>query len=379
MGEAKRSERIYLSPPAVLGSEERAVVSAVRSNWIAPLGPEVDALEDDLSRLVGVQSSLATSSGTGAIHLALLALGVSPGDVVLISTFTFIGSVSPATMMGAEPWFVDSSFDSWNVDPGLLRIALETAQRQGRHVGAVVAVDLFGQCANYAEIVPICEEFGVPLIEDAAEALGATCHGQQAGSFGQLGILSFNGNKIVTTSGGGALVSNAVDLVERARFFATQARDPARHYEHSEIGYNYRLSNILAALGRAQLSTLEQRVEARRAVFESYLEMLGDMDGLEFMPEADYGRSTRWLTTLTVDPERFGATRDDIINALEAENIEARPVWKPMHLQPVFTGSKVFGGQASARIFELGLCLPSGTDLSNEDVERIAKIVRLVP
>ena len=370
------NERIYLSPPAVLGDEEASIISALRSNWIAPLGPEVDAFEVELAMQTGTSHALALSSGTAAIHLALIAFGVQPGDVVIAPSFTFIGSVNPVVYVGAEPWFVDSEASSWNLDPELLTEALEAARNEGRRVGAVIAVDLIGQCADYQRIEEICTTFDVPLLEDAAEALGATCGDRPAGSFGRAAILSFNGNKIITTSGGGALVSNDADLVERCRHLSTQAREPVVHYEHRDIGYNYRLSNLLAALGRAQLATLDERVAARRRIFDTYVEHLGNLDGIEFMPEADYGESNRWLTTLTVDPQGSGATNLDIIEALEVDNIEARPVWKPMHLQPVFEGARMFGGSVSQRLFATGLCLPSGTQMTDDDIERVVGIVR---
>jgi dTDP-4-amino-4,6-dideoxygalactose transaminase len=306
------NNRIYLSPPAVLGDEESSIVAALRSNWIAPVGPEVDAFEDDLATQTGVGHALATSSGTAAIHVALLAFGVSSGDVVIAPSFTFIGSVNPVAYIGAETWFVDSEVETWNLDPNRLHEALSAALKEGRRVGAVIAVDLLGQCADYARIEDVCAEFDVPLLEDAAEALGATYAGRPAGSYGRAAILSFNGNKIITTSGGGALVSDDADLVERCRHLATQAREPDLHYEHREIGYNYRMSNILAALGRAQLATLDERVAARRRLFDTYVTRLGDLDGLDFMPEASYGVSNRWLTTLSVDPDRFGAANLDV-------------------------------------------------------------------
>ena len=368
--------RIYLSPPSVLGEEESSIIAALRSNWIAPVGPEVDAFEDDLATQTGVGHALATSSGTAAIHLALTALGVSTGDVVVAPSFTFVGSVNPVAYVGGETWFADSEVGSWNLDPDRLHEALAVARKEGRRVGAVIAVDLLGQCADYARIEEVCADFGVLVIEDAAEALGATYAGRPAGSFGRAGILSFNGNKIITTSGGGALVSDDADLVERCRHLATQAREPVTHYEHREVGYNYRMSNILAALGRAQLATLGERVEARRRLFDTYVERLGDLDGLDFMPEASYGESSRWLTTLTVDPDRFGATNLDIIEALEADNIEARPVWKPMHLQPLFAGARMFGGAVSEQLFATGLCLPSGTQMTENDIDRVVGIVR---
>jgi len=372
------TERIYLSPPYVSGNEKELVAEAIDSNWIAPLGPQVEAFESELVSEVGVSRALVTSTGTAALHLALDALGVGDGDVVLAPSFTFIGGVSPIRYVGAEPWFIDSSRSTWNIDPELLEQALRAARSEGRTVGAVIAVDLFGQCADYGQIGEICERFEVPLIEDAAEALGATGEGGSAGSFGRAAILSFNGNKIITTSGGGALVSNDETLLDRALFLATQARDPAEHYEHSVIGYNYRMSNLLAAVGRAQLATLGERVEVRRRIFDSYVDLLGDIDGIEFMPEAPYGQSNRWLTTLTFDSERFGPDRDDVLDLLESENIEARPVWKPMHQQPVFAGSRTFGGAVSEQIFETGICLPSGTGLRDEQIDRIAALVRSV-
>lgn len=373
------TDRIYLSPPFVSGTEKQMVDDAIDSNWIAPLGPQVEAFESELAEAAGTRRSLATSTGTAALHLVLDVLGVGPGDVVVGPTFTFIGGVSPIHYVGAEPWFVDSSASTWNLDPELLEEALATARSEGRLVGAVIAVDLFGQTADYEQIEAICDRYEVPLVADAAEALGATgVGGRPAGSFGRAGILSFNGNKIITTSGGGALVSDDEDLVDRAFHLATQARDPAPHYEHSAIGYNYRMSNLLAAVGRAQLATLDMRVAARRRIFDTYVELLGDVAGIEFMPEAPYGRSNRWLTAVTIDPVRFGAGRDDVLTALERENIEARPVWKPMHRQPVFAGSRVFGGAVSEEIFEAGVCLPSGTGLREDQIERITGIVRSV-
>ena len=370
------NSRIYLSPPSVLGDEEAAIVAALRSNWIAPLGPEVDGLEADLAERVGVDHALALSSGTAAIHIALLAMGVTAGDVVIVPSFTFIGSVNPAVYIGAEPWFVDSEPESWNLDPELVREALEAARSEGRRVGAVIPVDLLGQCADYAPLEAVCREFGVPIFEDAAEALGATYQGRAAGSFGQAAALSFNGNKIITTSGGGALVSDDEELMERCRHLSTQAREPVLHYEHRDIGFNYRMSNLLAALGRAQLATLDDRVAARRALFDMYVTQLGDLDGLAFMPEAAFGTSNRWLTALSVDPDRFGATNLDIIAALAEDNIEARPVWKPMHLQPVFAGSRVFGGAVCESLYSHGLCLPSGTQMTEDDMARVVDGVR---
>jgi pyridoxal phosphate-dependent aminotransferase EpsN len=367
--------RVYLSSPHMSGPELPLIQEAFDSNWIAPLGPHVDGFERELSKRVGVAHAAALSSGTAALHLALLLLGVERGDEVLCSTLTFSASANAITYVDAVPVFVDASPETWNLDPQLLREELEAGSRRGGLPKAVIAVDLYGQCADYDAIGSACQEFGVPLIEDAAEALGATYRGRPAGSFGRIGVFSFNGNKIITTSGGGMLVSDDPSLVQRAKFLATQARDPAPHYEHSEIGYNYRMSNLLAALGRGQLRVLDDRVEARRANFQAYEDALAGLDGLEFMPEAEYGRCTRWLTCCIVDPERFGASREDIRLALEAEDIEARPVWKPMHLQPVFAGCRVVGGAVSERLFELGLCLPSGSNLSREDRQRVIDVV----
>ena len=369
------TERIYLSPPHLIEGERELVAEALESNWIAPLGPQVDAFEQELAAATGRQHVSALSSGTAALHLCVRLLGIGDGDEVLVSSLTFSATVNALCYERAAPVFVDATPDSWNLDPELLCDELDRLGRLGKLPKAVLAVDLYGQCADYDAVTAACARWGVPLIEDAAEALGATYRDRPAGSFGEISILSFNGNKIITTSGGGALLSNNEAFVRRARFLATQARDPAPHYEHSEIGYNYRMSNILAALGRAQLSTLEMRVAARRRNFEHYSERLGDLPGLSFMPEAPYGRSTRWLTCLTINPRVFGATREDVRLALEAENIEARPVWKPMHLQPVFKGCRAIGGSVSERLFDRGLCLPSGSSLSESDRERVIRIV----
>jgi pyridoxal phosphate-dependent aminotransferase EpsN len=302
-------------------------------------------------------------------------LGVGPGDEVICSSLTFCASANPITYEGAGPVFVDAD-ESWTLDPSLLEEALRDGDRRGRRPKAVIAVDLYGQCADYDAIVPLCQRHGVPLIEDAAEALGATWRGKPAGGFGALGVYSFNGNKIITTSGGGMLVSADRTIVEKARFLATQARDPAPHYQHSAVGFNYRMSNVLAAIGRGQLRVLSDRVRARRANFEAYAKGLGDLPGLSFMPEKSAGRANRWLTCAIVDPTLFGASREEIRLALEAENIEARPVWKPLHLQPVFSGCRMYGGVVSERMFELGLCLPSGSSLAEEDRRRVIEIVR---
>ncbi len=364
--------RIYLSPPDVGPEDHAAIQRAVDSGWIAPLGPEVDALEVELATITQRSQGVALSSGTAALHLGLLALGVGPGDRVLVSSLTFAATANAVRYTGAEPVFVDSDRKTWNMDPDLLGEALEG---QGRFA-ACVPVDIYGQCADYGRIEALCAEHEVPLIEDAAEALGATYRGRNAGSFGVMATLSFNGNKIITTSGGGALVTDNEDWARQTRWLATQARDPAPHYEHSTIGYNYRLSNLLAALGRSQLADLGRRVDKRREHNRFYRDALADLPGVAFMPEADECRSTFWLTCVTVDPSEAGTDREQIRTHLESLDIEARPVWKPMHLQPVFSQSSAVGGSVSADLFEHGLCLPSGSNLSDEARDRVVAGVR---
>ena len=338
----------------------------------------MDAFEAEFAAAVGAPYALALSSGTAALHLALLLAGVGPGDEVLVSTLTFSASVNPIVYLGAKPVFIDSERASWNMDPALLEETLVGRARAGKLPKAVIPVHLYGQSADMDPILAVCNRYGVTVIEDAAEALGATYKGRAPGTLGRAGIYSFNGNKIITTSGGGMLVSGDRELIDHARKLATQARDPAPHYEHSEIGYNYRLSNVLAAIGRGQLEVLEDRVQARRKNFEFYRQALGDLPGIAFMPEAPWGRATRWLTCITVDPAEFGADREAIRLALEAEDIESRPLWKPMHLQPVFAGCPVVGGAVAAGLFERGLCLPSGTSLTDADLARVVDVVRRV-
>ncbi|MFW5968617.1 MAG: DegT/DnrJ/EryC1/StrS family aminotransferase [Persicimonas sp.] len=371
-----QSDRIYLSPPHLGEFEEEYVQEAFDTNWIAPLGPNVDAFEEEFREVVGAEHALALSSGTAGLHLALIEAGVGEGDEVMVSSLTFAASVNAIVYCGARPVLVDSERESWNVDPALVREALEERAKRGALPKALILVHLYGQCADIDPIVEACREYGVTVIEDAAEALGASYKGKAPGTFGASGVFSFNGNKIITTSGGGMLVSDDAELIEHARKLSTQARDEAPHYQHSEIGYNYRLSNVLAGIGRGQLRVLEDRVEARRGNFDYYREHLGDLPGLEFQPEAEWGRHTRWLTVLTIEPDAFGASREDVRLALEAENIEARPVWKPMHLQPVFEECEMIGGAVSEELFEKGLCFPSGSDLSRGDQDRVIEIVR---
>lgn len=357
------------------GYEQDFVHDAFASNWIAPLGPHVNEFERELAAYADVRYAIALSSGTAALHLALILSGVERGDEVICSTFTFSASANVIAYQQAVPVFIDSKADSWNIDPDCLEEELTELAHSGRKPKAVIAVDLYGQCADYSRIEPICKKFGVTLIEDAAEALGANCFGKKAGSFGKMATFSFNGNKIITTSGGGMLVSDDEEIVNRARFLATQARDPVPHYQHSTIGYNYRMSNILAAIGRGQLKVLDERVEVRRSIFEYYKQYLGQLPGISFMPEATYGRCTRWLTCIVVDPKVFGANREDVRISLEEANIEARPLWKPMHLQPVFAGCRVRGGAVSEELFDKGLCLPSGSAMTRGDQDRVGEII----
>ncbi|RKG62551.1 aminotransferase class I/II-fold pyridoxal phosphate-dependent enzyme [Corallococcus sp. AB011P] len=373
------SSRIYLSSPH-MGTLERGYVDdAFASNWIAPLGPHVDAFQEEFARCVGTPHALALSSGTAALHLALQLVGVGPGDDVLVSTLTFSASVNPIRYLGACPVFIDSERTSWNMDPALLEEELAMRARLGRLPRAVVVVHLYGQSADLDPLMATCDRYGVPVVEDAAEALGSTYKGRAPGTVGRVGIYSFNGNKILTTSGGGMLVSADGELVQHALKLATQARDTAPHYQHSEVGYNYRMSNVLAAIGRGQLRVLEDRVSARRANHAFYAEAFRDLPGIQFMPEAPWGRHTRWLTTITIDPEAFGADREAVRVALERDNIEARPVWKPMHLQPVFANFERRRGSVAEDLFRHGLCLPSGSNLTRRELERVVEGVRAVP
>jgi dTDP-4-amino-4,6-dideoxygalactose transaminase len=456
----KNKKRIYLSPPHMGGEEEAFIHMAFESNYIAPLGPMVDAFEKEFAQTVGIPHVVALSSGTAGLHLALHVLGVGQGDEVFASTLTFIGSVTPITFQGASPVFIDADRGTWTMDPDLLDRELEVCRKRGMLPKAVVPTDLYGQCIDYDRILEICECYNVPVVADAAEALGATYgsrekaggskqagvsskqeavdRGQRSGDSRQEGVsnkpeavdigqrsgdsrpeavelgqraedrdrksgrvegqrlhagkgargavFSFNGNKIITTSGGGMLASDDEVFIAKARFLSQQARDPAPHYEHTEIGYNYRMSNILAAIGRGQLRVLDERISKKREIFGYYETALKDVPGIEFMREARYGKSNRWLTALLISPEEFGADREDVRLALEEENIEARPVWKPMHMQPVFQvaglkaregryRARVVGGEVSEDLFNRGLCLPSGTAMTEEDLERVVSVI----
>ena len=372
------TKRIYLCPPHMSGYEMGYIKEAFATNWIAPLGPQVDAFESEMAQYIKCRT-LALSSGTAALHLALRLLGVEQGDIVFCSSLTFIGSVNPVLYLGAEPVFIDSEPESWNMSPVALEKAFAWAKSAGRMPKAVITVDLYGQSADYESLLNICNEYGVPVVEDAAEALGASYKGKACGTLGRFGVFSFNGNKIITTSGGGMLVGADEEALKKALFWATQARDPAPWYQHSEMGYNYRMSNIVAAIGRGQLQVIDERVDAHRAVFERYQEALGDIPGVRFMPEASYGRCNRWLTVMTLDPEICKVQPMQIINALTAENIESRPVWKPMHLQPLFAGCKYFthgdGESIADRLFATGVCLPSGSSMTEGEQQRVIEVV----
>ncbi len=352
------------------------LLEAFDSNWIAPFGPDIDAFEAEVAERVGVGHAVALTSGTAALHLALLILGVGLGDDVLVPSFTFVSTAGAVRYLGARPIFVDCSPSTWTVDPDLLASELAARARVGGLPAAVVSVDLYGQAADYDALLECCADYDVPVVEDAAEALGASYRGRQAGSFGAAGVFSFNGNKIITTSGGGMLVTTSGEVARRARHLANQARDPYPHFEHSSLGFNYRLSNLLAALGRAQLRGLDERVERRRRINKAYQASLNDLPGLEFMPIAGYGEPNYWLTCAVIEPKLFGADREEVRMALEGIDVESRPTWKPLHLQPVFRELPVVGGAVCEGIFRRGLCLPSGSGLSDEDLGRVVETVR---
>lgn len=378
----QQDKRIFLSSPHMSGNEQKYIQEAFDLNWIAPLGNNVNGLEKDLAEYNSIKDAAVVTSGTAAIHLALRLLNVGREDTVFVSSLTFVASANPILYQGATPVLIDSEMDTWNMSPVALERALREANVDGKLPKAVIVVNLYGQSAKIDEIMALCDEYGVPVIEDAAESLGSKYKGQNSGTFGKFGVFSFNGNKIITTSGGGALVSNDEEALKQARFYATQARDQAVHYQHSEVGYNYRMSNIVAGIGRGQMEVLDERVQQRRAVFNRYYEAFGNLEGFEFQPELEDTMSNRWLTALTVDPEIAGISSHDIIEQLAEENIEARPVWKPMHLQPLFEGVKYYpheeGNSVSDYLFEYGLCLPSGSNMSVEEQERVIGLVKVL-
>ncbi|MFP4321488.1 MAG: DegT/DnrJ/EryC1/StrS family aminotransferase [Anaerolineales bacterium] len=370
------TERIYLSPPHMSGEELRRVQDVFAQNWVAPAGPHLAQFETLFQEYTGAANAVALSSGTAALHLALIALGVEAGDEVLVSTLTFAGSVYPIRYQGARPVFIDSAPDSWNMDPNLLEDALKRKTRQGPRPKAVIPVHLYGQAADMDAILDICARYDVPVIEDAAESLGSRYKDRHPGTLGQIGIFSFNGNKIITAGGGGMLITKDPAIAAQARKLAGQAREPVPHYEHTDIGYNYRMSNVLAAIGCGQMAVLDDRVARKRAIFAHYRVALGDIPGLHFVDEMPYGLHTRWLSVMLVDAAQFGATPEQIRLRLEDHNIEARSVWKPMHLQPVFKGYETVGGAVAEGLFERGLCLPSGTALTDAQLDHIIAIIR---
>jgi len=371
-----KTEKIWLSSPHMGGNEMRFVQEAYDLNWVAPLGANVDGFEHDIAQFTGAIQAATLSSGTAALHLALILAGVGPGDYVICQSMTFSASANPIAYLGAIPVFVDSESDTWNMSPVFLDEAIQFCLSQGKKPKAIIPVHLYGMPANINEILEIAEKYDIPMIEDAAESLGSTYQGKVTGTFGAMGILSFNGNKIITTSGGGALISDNAGHIDRARFLATQARDAAPHYQHSEIGYNYRMSNILAGIGRGQMEVLSERVQQRREINRWYRSILAGLEGLEFQsePDSEYF-SNFWLTAITINPEKVGITREELRLKLLEENIEARPLWKPMHLQPVFEGSPYFGSGVSDKLFLQGLCLPSGSNLTEHQKARIKEVL----
>jgi dTDP-4-amino-4,6-dideoxygalactose transaminase len=370
--------KIWLSSPHMGGRERDYVTEAFDTNWVAPLGPNVNGFEKDLETYLddGVHVA-ALSAGTAALHLGLILLGVQPGDEVICQSMTFSASANPIAYLGAIPVFVDSEPDTWNMSPEFLEEAIKDRLAKGKTIKAIIPVHLYGMPAKMDRISAIAQKYNIPILEDAAEALGSSIEGKMCGTFGDIAALSFNGNKIITTSGGGALVSRSAEIVEKSRFLSTQARDAAPHYEHSHIGYNYRMSNICAGIGRGQMEVLQDRVERRRAMFHWYKQELGAMPGISFVEEPTGYFSNRWLTTILIDPaEAGGLTRETLRLAMEAQNIESRPLWKPMHMQPVFKNYPYFGNGVSEKLFEQGLCLPSGSNLEEADLTRIKAVLQ---
>lgn len=365
------AKKIWLSSPHMCGREQKYVEEAFDTGWIAPLGANVDGLENDISAYLSVADTAVLTSGTAAIHLGLLLLGVSPGDEVICQSFTFSASANPITYCGATPVFVDSEPETWNMCPSALELAIRERLALGKTLKAIIPVHLYGMPAKMEQILTIADQYGIPVLEDAAEALGSRIGTQMAGTFGKVGVLSFNGNKIITTSGGGALVSDDTELTKKARFLATQARDDAPHYQHSHIGYNYRLSNVLAGIGRGQMEILPSRIDARRSINQRYRRYFGSIDGVSFQDEPATYHSNYWLTGILINSETAPVNREELRLALTEANIESRPLWKPMHLQPIFQGSPYYGATVCEKLFTEGLCLPSGSNLKDEDFERI--------
>ena len=368
-------QKIWLSSPHLTGEEQKYIEEAFKDNWVAPLGPNVNGLEQDICRYTGAKACSALSSGTAAIHLALILLGIEKDDEVICSTFTFSASANPIRYQQAIPVFVDSEKDTWNMCPDVLEEAITDRIKKGKKPKAIILVHLYGMPSQMDEILSVANKYEIPIIEDAAEAIGSSYKGKAMGTFGEMGVFSFNGNKIITTSGGGALISDLPDYCQKATFLATQARDNAPHYQHSHIGYNYRMSNIVAGIGRGQMEVLDDRVSARRANYEFYKKELAEIDEISFTDEPEAYFSNRWLTTILT---KDYSTRELIRTTLEKENIESRPLWKPMHLQPIFEGFPNYGNGTSDNLFELGLCLPSGSNLRDEQKERVIRAIKTV-
>lgn len=373
-------KRIYLSAPHMSGHEQDYIKEAFETNWIAPLGPNVDAFEQAMVDYSGTGAAAALSAGTAAIHLAFILLDVKPGDTVFCSSLTFSASANPICYQGATPVFIDSDEDTWTMSPAALERAFQDAEAKGKLPKAVIVVNLYGQSCDMEPIIEIAGRYNVPVVEDAAESLGATYKGKKSGTLGKFGIYSFNGNKIITTSGGGMLIGDDEELIEKARFYATQSREPARYYQHKKVGYNYRMSNIVAGIGRAQIKVLKDRVARKREVFAKYKNELADLKGLSFMEDAAYGTSNKWLTVIRIDPKISPVKPLEIMETLEKENIESRPVWKPMHLQPVFARCNFYakedGMDISKMLFEQGVCMPSGTQMTIAEQDRVIEIVK---
>lgn len=369
------SNRIFLSAPHMGGNELKYIQEAFDANYIAPIGEQITKFEETICLYTGAKYAVALSSGTAAIHLALRTLGIKDGDEVMASSFTFIGGVAPIMYERCTPFFIDSDEDSWNLDPLLLLEALESRKKSGKMPKALIVAHLYGQAAKIEEIKAICDKYDVALIEDAAESLGATVNGKHTGTFGKAGIYSFNGNKIITSSGGGMFVTDDEKMAKEARFLSTQAKEPYLHYEHETFGYNYRMSNIVAAIGRGQMEVLAQRVDRRREIFAMYREFFKEIPEIKFMPELANTRGNRWLSAFYMD-KKLKTTPDELIKALEEHNIESRPLWKPMHSQPVFKDAPHLTNGFSEMLFERGLCLPSGSSMDDEDVALVAKIVK---
>jgi pyridoxal phosphate-dependent aminotransferase EpsN len=370
----KLDKRILLSVPHMGGREEEFVHEAFASNWLSTVGPNINAFEEEFSRLIGLPA-VALSSGTAAMHLGLRLLSVGPGDEVFCPTLTFVATANPISYLGARPVFLDCERASWNLDADVLRTALKDRAERNRLPRAVIVVHVFGQSADMDPIMAACNEYDIPVLEDAAEALGATYKGRRVGAISQVGVFSFNGNKIITTTGGGMLVARKKEWVDKARFWSTQARDPGLAYEHSEVGNNYRLSNILAGVGRGQLLVLKERVARRRQIAFRYRDAFASLPGIELMPQAEYGVHTNWLSCFLIDQVSFGINRDELIRALDEANIEARPVWKPMHLQKLYRDAERYGGEIAEDLFARGLCLPSSSSMTEDEQAAVIQVV----